>query len=539
MATSTIQHRTSALVTDEGVPTGIPASAFVLGNLDLEGRPTTALPLTMRFSGGAGLGSARVQLYVRAPDGTWSAAGPSRQARHAQRILVAFDPMTSPRYASIRVTGASSSWALTVEAAEATTASDEDRPTGDASSRLVWYVKATTGSDSGDGSAERPLKTAKQWARMVKGSRFSDHLFLNIPEGLPVSDPLQIDDLLPGVAGEIHVIGARTQVATGVLDTAVVAIDRTGSATHQQITVTDFDWAPHVNRMVRITSGARAGATAWVESTPSLGVAIVSGFQQTVYGAPGTTSWSTLTLVTPVVGDPIEVVTLADVAEAPRVHLGPSTTPSARVTFEDIRFSKATTTVGAGILSSSCRLIRCDVVNIETGGSSWVIFHNSRVAAASCAGRFDIRGGLVTGIVDHGTSYGPCLVGFDALIGPAGRFTTGTFLGGLIQFGNVGVRALTGVLCTQGVGRSAQLTGGVIYGTTTNQVLFDLTAGARLFYATATIPTANTGTAKCVNLRGGMVGIASGTPEAGETLMDGATAYTNPANGAQLLPEVA
>lgn len=327
-------------------------------------------------------------------------------------------------------------------------------------------------------------------------------------------------------------MGAQTTVATPGALTNVVALNR-ATGQHTEITVGGgFDWTPYVNKMVKITASANpanVGATAWIQASLGGGAARVAAFQATVYTTPATTSWSTMTLITPQVGDTVEIMTLAPAIERPIIAFGVGTALAGTVTYEDFAFSAPTTTQTNAPQGGSNRFLRCSMSSYTAAGEAFHIFNNcfiNSISTGDYGSIVDIRGGLLT------SSF---LTIMSTRLGSDLMLSAGTFSGFDASFmatiGNVAVASVSTIFMTVPAGGFVTFTPGTtLYGTTTsNRAAFQLSAGSRIVTPTGVVPTLATGGGANISLRNGVT----------KTWADLATYYVNPANGAAILPDVA
>lgn len=385
MATSTIQHRASPSTTDEGVPSGSPASAFVLGALDAEGKPSTALPVTMRFT--SSTGSARVQLYVRDPAGAWHAASSSRTARHGQRVLLPIAPLAGTRFAFLRVTGASSAWSMTAEAGVAQEL-EAEAATG-ASSQGAWYVTTATGSDGADGtSSSTALRSLGELVRRWNAdpSPFTADQVVYVTGDVAERFAFTVrQEKLNGHVVHVRTTAAKTTHATGTLSAATaITYAGAGAATTITGTLSSGTWTTHRGRKIVITGPAlnpRIGAWAWIDEDLGGDVAVTSPFLPAAanFATPDSTA-----PVTPAASDEFAIVSDYAISVQPLVDMSSSGGSSYNyfdLIVEGFRLT-GTYAQGAGFRGGAAALVGCsweDWHPIEGAGSVWCF--GTRVAA--------------------------------------------------------------------------------------------------------------------------------------------------------------
>jgi len=166
--------------------------------------------------------------------------------------------------------------------------------------QIDWGVSSTTGNDNNVGTAASPLLTLAELARRWNGRSFAPGIG-TISVALTGDFPTQFIDALVDVSNQrINWTGTPTLQATGV----VTAFTATNAATSQDArladTTTPIVWAAHVQRRVRLTSGANSGAFAWVLADLGANTARVSQF----------ISPTTLAAVSPAVNDTFAIETL-------------------------------------------------------------------------------------------------------------------------------------------------------------------------------------------------------------------------------------
>lgn len=399
--------------------------------------------------------------------------------------------------------------------------------------QTAWYIDSINGNDENNGSIAFPIKTWAELERRLGTSRLNGHYYIFAPNGFIATDYVRMRFNM-GLNGQIHIIGSQTPIAgTNQILTGVTALDR-ATGQHQEITVNAFDWTPYVNKMVRITASAapgNVGAIAWVQANLGAGKARVCAFQLTVYGAVGTTVFSSLTLVTPLVGDTIEVVNLASIPEKISIATGVGSSYSGRYTVEDFSIGAGSTTISNSPLNGEVRFNRCWIQNENTGGSSYQINQACYVSGTiqndiTGSSIFECRGGLISGQIFVSSQ---CILQNDCLLSDASISST-AFPDGRIFIANVGVASANATLFSLGqLTRTFFSPGSTLYGTTNNNIGFILSAGASIVTPTGVVPTLNTGVASNISMHAGI----------NKVWADLATTYMNPANNSQLLADVA
>lgn len=166
--------------------------------------------------------------------------------------------------------------------------------------QATWYVDPAAADDEGDGSVGDPLQTHAELGRRAlnQGREIEQSVTVNIVASLPESDPVEIDVTFPeGALPQppfIRYLGAPTTVRSGTFDAVTPLVSGTALPT-----VTDGvggSFAAQIRQRVRLTSGAEAGARAWLMRDDGGSTATTSAWFQPNAGGIG--------FVPPVLVDP-------------------------------------------------------------------------------------------------------------------------------------------------------------------------------------------------------------------------------------------
>lgn len=165
-----------------------------------------------------------------------------------------------------------------------------------------WYINATTGSDDNDGkSSETALATLREWSRRTGTARLLQAATIYMETDL---DETGFDFHGDYSTGGVTLIGTRTVIGTGSFTGVQVYDDSVSPGDDGQVTdaALPVSWTASgfVGQMVVITSGANAGATAWIVSDLGAKTARFSPFF----------NLATFNFVDPQVGETYEIVTL-------------------------------------------------------------------------------------------------------------------------------------------------------------------------------------------------------------------------------------
>jgi hypothetical protein len=173
--------------------------------------------------------------------------------------------------------------------------------------QTAWFIDPVNGNDANAGdTAGTALRTdaerQRRWGAITRIVLPTTVTYLSSP---PTTDKVNCNAIIYDGAGLLFQ-GTRTSVATGTF-TAVTPINR-GAQTPMSITDGALvgGFTPHIGRIIRITGGARVGAYARLVKDLGAGAARVSPFGTFNPVAFG----QLMLLVTPVNGDPYEVVTV-------------------------------------------------------------------------------------------------------------------------------------------------------------------------------------------------------------------------------------
>ncbi len=278
--------------------------------------------------------------------------------------------------------------------------------------QATWYVDPSNGlaNDENSGLTNLlPLKTASEMTRRIgHGSKIDQVTTLYIQSSLSATDPLSIVYHF-GTAGSLRVIGAATVVSGPSTFTGVTAIN---PATNTSLSVTDgalASFAPFVGYRLRITSGARANAVAWVAKDLGANSARTSSFATYSGTAPLATYNAGGAEVTPVIGDPYVIESLVQV---PDLVLGYSSSQNATANpsdvylwFENVAFTGvagAGAGLGAKIIHAPYALtlwLGCDLrlVSVSNGYIYSVGCRHSSVAVQTGFANLWIQSGLIAG----------------------------------------------------------------------------------------------------------------------------------------------
>jgi hypothetical protein len=363
--------------------------------------------------------------------------------------------------------------------------------------QAAWYIDPVSGNDENGGGSGVALKTlAELDLRIGARSYVNQKTDLFLMSATPASDPLRITSSF-GPLGWLRVKGSKTTLASGTITTYTAPV-RTSPGTPTQITDTaQASWGTYVNKRLRITSGARAGATSWVAKNAG---------SNTIY-TPGWMTWSTASYivgsapgvqVTPVAGDPYVVEDLTqlgaivfDYAVAQNPPLGNSA--ACAVSFEDVIMPQTTGSwfpMGvSGPPVASTYLFGCDFRD-ASGLQGYDATVASNIAFVSC--RAAVGGNSVS------TEYRACLFP-PTTISAAGAFWT-LYNDCLLQGGRLRVRRYslvatsTNGLCVMDsashgvtVEQCGQLRlGGPLYGSNNALAGLQVNTGALANYASST-----------------------------------------------------
>lgn len=141
-------------------------------------------------------------------------------------------------------------------------------PSTSPTSPLNIYIDPLAGDDDNDGSSATPMRTALETCRRLRGLEEVKNVFFNVLGPMPGSDRFEFSfgtGVTNTQADGITIQGQQVKVATGLVVASAVA--RSPSTDQPQtITVTGFDWTPHVGRIVR-----KSGANIYASVAANLG----------------------------------------------------------------------------------------------------------------------------------------------------------------------------------------------------------------------------------------------------------------------------
>jgi hypothetical protein len=244
--------------------------------------------------------------------------------------------------------------------------------------QATWFVDPVNGNDANNGAtAATALKTDAR--RQVLWGGTTQALILQpvtvtYLSALPATDIVNYNVTIGsvgGVSGKLFITSPMNQqvgAGTGAF-TAVQAINRAGNLVSN---VTDGARAWTRGQRIRIMSGARVGAVAWITKDLGAGVAETTAFF--TYPAGGTNAFPTA--VTPQVGDPYVTETLNTIPIGRwEVHTtGPSTATTGAMFIDQMdvdgtafgaQGSMYTDSEEPGIVGTSCNFKACALIGIN------------------------------------------------------------------------------------------------------------------------------------------------------------------------------
>ena len=147
----------------------------------------------------------------------------------------------------------------------------------------AWFIDETNGADTNPGTALAPLASFDEFVRRVRGGRLKQltevTIIGNLSTGL--EGTIETDRIPNGIEikGQVVTIGTHSIAAATALAAA--------TNTPPQITVAGLDWtaAGYVGKRIRLTTGAGAGATAWVMKDLGAGAARLTQWYRQSAGA--------------------------------------------------------------------------------------------------------------------------------------------------------------------------------------------------------------------------------------------------------------
>lgn len=224
--------------------------------------------------------------------------------------------------------------------------------------QATWFVHATTGNDENDGSTlGTAIQTKRELFRRLSKGEIPQTIDVTYPVSIPATDTafLYGVTILPNAMIRFH--GTPTVVHSGTIDAAT----NLDSATQTPPSFTDAsvgDFAPHIGRRVRLTSGPFTGAFAFLSLRVAATTARTSAwFTNNLLAAPYGTA---VTLVNPTAGTTYVIETLpSDAAGAYLVEK-----------------------MSEGAQGSTA--ILWDSLEIGYGGNSRISTHFPNVAFAAC-----------------------------------------------------------------------------------------------------------------------------------------------------------
>lgn len=173
----------------------------------------------------------------------------------------------------------------------------------------AWTINATTGNDENAGGGGAPLKTIaeleRRWGtvtgqRLNQGGGVASPIVVTIASDLPNEDAIHCP--LTTVDTHVQFVGGIASTSRSGTITAVTALNR---ATNVPWSIEDTgiaNWTADVGKRVRITSGANAGAVAYVAKDIGGNAARVSQFWTSASAFP-----IIPTQKTPAVADPYSI----------------------------------------------------------------------------------------------------------------------------------------------------------------------------------------------------------------------------------------
>lgn len=252
----------------------------------------------------------------------------------------------------------------------------------------TWHINSATGSDENRGdSAGAALATHAELMRRL--GRLIDTIHIvNIDSNLTEDILINHTHDRSGAfaVGGIIYRGSRTTARSGTI-TAATPYDPSTDQDGQIEDTGIVNWSADVDRMIVLTSGANAGAFAWIASDLTSGGNATARHSPFMTGAFGS-------VIDPAVGDDYDIVTLTQITG--NVTVGPS---PALAQFEDLSLSAGK---NVQVFSLFALFIGCDIdgddMSFEGGQLHTVALSRVRAAAAlDCiaGARLSLRGALI------------------------------------------------------------------------------------------------------------------------------------------------
>lgn len=181
-------------------------------------------------------------------------------------------------------------------------------------SQLNWEINSTTGNDGNSGAPGDPLLTWGEFARRIFGKYVAANVDVLIV-GNVSADASAIQCFGPASA-QIRIHGTPVAAANGGTG-AITAFQAMTNTLDAQLADTGATWATHTKKRLRLTSGPSVGALAFVEKDLGAATARVGQFTTTTTSSSG----STMTAVTPAIGNTYALETLPDTIGAFQIEV--------------------------------------------------------------------------------------------------------------------------------------------------------------------------------------------------------------------------
>ncbi len=235
---------------------------------------------------------------------------------------------------------------------------------------LAWVVDSVNGNDANYGDAARPLRTLGQLQQRWESKRASGPATIK----LLGSFPTELLVLQATLTSTLAIDADATVQYSGTVDTfqALAA-----PATDAQLSDLGIgSWAPHVGRRVRLTSGANAGAVAWVQKDLGGNFARISQFINLTTGLG----------VAAAAGNTFVIETLPTAIGNYHIFMqGPGSVSLSDVGIEPIAGTQSYASVGGGG-SALLSMLACET----RGANSWSIGGGSYVQLRGCANKAQV-----------------------------------------------------------------------------------------------------------------------------------------------------